>query len=134
MKTTFSILAFIALIFSACKKDETVTQQVPAGTVIKTGSFVTNAKGTSGTAKIITGENNTRTLVFENFTTGSGPDVRVWLSASTTPATYIEAGLLKSFNGTFVFNIAADVNVDVNNKVLIWCEDVNLLFGHATLQ
>jgi hypothetical protein len=134
MKKLILILTLIATVFSACNKDKTVTQTIPAGTVIKTGSFVSNSKTTSGTAKIIAGENNSRKLVLENLSTGSGPDVRVWLSATTTATTYEEAGLLKNFNGTFVFDIAPGVDITVNNKVLIWCEDVRVLFGHAVLQ
>jgi Electron transfer DM13 len=134
MKKAFFILTILAFIFSACNKDKTVAQPIPAGTVVKTGSFVSNSKTTNGTAKIIAGENNTRKLVLENFSTGSGPDVRVWLSASTSATTYQEAGLLTNFNGTFVFDIAPGVDITVNNKVLIWCEDVRILFGHAVLQ
>lgn len=131
MKT---IYLFIAILLTAsCKKDTTITEAIPEGTVIKTAMFVTNAKPTSGTVKVIAGANNTRKLVFENFSTGNGPDVRVWLSPNTTAATYVEVGTLRTTSGTFSYDLDASIDITANNKVLIWCEDVRVLFGSASL-
>jgi hypothetical protein len=128
-----SLLAFV-FILASCKKETTVNQATPAGTVLKSGSFVTNAKPTSGTVKLIAGDNGARTLAFENLSTGSGPDVRVWVASNTTATGYQEIGTLRATSGSFNYVLPANIDLNTNNKVLIWCEDFALLFGHATLQ
>jgi hypothetical protein len=132
MKILFIICVCVFMI--SCKKEKTVQEALPEGTVIKTGTFVTNSKPTSGTVKIIAGANNVKNLVFENFQTGSGPDVRVWLSPNLTTTSYQEVGTLRATNGTFSYTLPASIDFTANNNVLIWCEDFNVLFGSATLQ
>ena len=123
-------------LISSCKKNvpDNIQEQVPQGAVIKSGTFVSNGKTTSGTVRIVAGQNNTVKLVFENFSTGNGPDVRVWLSPNTTADNYLELGELKAVTGTFSYDLNSSIDYIINNRVLIWCEDVNLLFGHAVLQ
>jgi hypothetical protein len=132
MKLLF--IVSISMLLLSCKKDKTVQEVVPEGTVIKTGTFVTKSKATSGTVKVIAGANNVKNLVFENFSTGSGPDVRVWLSPNLTTTSYQEVGTLRATSGTFTYALPATIDFTTNNNVLIWCEDFNLLFGSATLQ
>jgi hypothetical protein len=139
MKCLFSALVIFALAFVGCSKKDTVAESlnenmIPTGTIIKTGTFSTNAKTTSGTIKVIQGANNAKSLVFENFSSGNGPDVRVWLSPNTSASTYVEIGALKATSGNFSYELPASVDLTTNNKVLIWCKDVRLLFGHASLQ
>ncbi len=138
MKYVFIALLLCSAALSCSKKDsvETVLNEAPvtAGTVLKTGSFTTNSKNTSGTIKVVQNANNSKSLVFENFATGSGPDVRVWLSTNTSGSAYVEIGALKATSGNFSYDLATGVDFTTNNKVLIWCEDFNVLFGHATLQ
>jgi hypothetical protein len=130
-----AIAIFILItLFLSCKKNETVNEAIPEGTVLKMGTFVTNAKATSGTVKVVAATNGTKKLVFEGFSTGSGPDVRVWLAPSTNPTTYQEVGALRANATTFSYDLATTINYDTNNKVLIWCEDFSVLFGSATLQ
>ena len=136
MKNIIIASAMLMALISSCKKNvpDNIQEQVPQGTVLKSGTFVSKGKTTSGTARIVAGENNTVKLVFENFSTGNGPDVRVWLSPNTTATTYLELGALKAVNGTFSYELNSSIDYITNNRVLIWCEDVNLLFGHAVLQ
>jgi hypothetical protein len=130
----YSIIAF--LLFSACKKSaqDNITEPAPEGIVLKSGAFVSNSKATSGTAKIIRGADNKTRLVFENLSTGNGPDVRVWLSPNLTTSSYQEVGLLKAVSGSFSYELGANIDYTTNNRVLIWCEDFAVLFGHAVLQ
>jgi hypothetical protein len=133
MMKLFTLLA-ATILFISCKKNESVNETIPEGTVLKSGTFMSNSKTTSGTVKIIAGTNGAKKLVFESFSTGSGPDVRVWLSPTTSATAYQEVGTLRAFSGTFSYDLAPNIDYDVNNKVLIWCEDVNILFGNAMLQ
>jgi hypothetical protein len=133
-----SIFPFILSVFLAasCKKsaDDNLEEQVPVGTILKVGSFVSGSKSTSGTVKIVQAANNSIKLVFENLSTGNGPDVRVWLSPNTSGNPYQEVGLLKAVTGNFSYDLSSNIDYNTNNRVLIWCEDFSVLFGHAVLQ
>jgi Electron transfer DM13 len=120
-----------------CKKDKTsgnVNEMLPAGTVLTSGSFVSNVHTTSGTVKVISAAGGKKHLLFENFRTDNGPDLRVWLSPSITAMPYQEIGNLKAVTGNFSYELPASVNYILNNRVLIWCEDFSVLFGNAVLQ
>jgi hypothetical protein len=129
-------LLLTSFFFTSCKKEraENLQEPVPEGTILKTGILVTGSKTTSGTVKVIQGANNTVKLVFENLATGNGPDVRVWLSPNNTANPYQEIGALKATSGNFSYDLSSNINYTTNNRVLIWCEDVSVLFGYAILQ
>ncbi len=131
------ILLF-AIVFSgfSCKKSalDNTNETLPTGTVISSGNFVSNSHTTSGSAKIITDAAGKKFLVIENLRTDNGPDLRVWLSPNTNASPYQEVGLLKAVTGNFSYELNSSFNHVANNRVLIWCEDFSVLFGHAVLQ
>ena len=126
----------LLLLITSCKKSasDNINETLPAGTTISTGSFASNAHSTSGTAKIVRDAAGKTFLVIENLQTGNGPDLRIWLSPNNNASPYQEVGLLKAVTGNFSYELPATVNHMVNNRVLIWCEDFSVLFGHAVLQ
>lgn len=136
MRLIYLAVTAVALSFSSCKKDvdKNLDEPIPEGTVLKTGTLVSGTKTTSGTVKIVQGANNTVKLVFENLSTGNGPDVRVWLSPNTAANPYQEVGNLKAISGNFSYDLSSSLDFTTNNRVLIWCEDAAALFGHAVLQ
>jgi len=127
----------ICFSLSSCKKSETPAasnDSLPAGTTLVSGNFVSNAHPSSGTVKIISDAAGKKHLVFENFKTDNGPDLRVWLSPNNTANPYQQVGNLKAVSGNFSYELNASLNYTSNNRVLIWCEDASVLFGHAVLQ
>lgn len=131
----FVLLTFSLFVFISCRKNgttETVNESLPGGTKLTMGSFVSNVHPTSGMVRV-TEDNGRRYLVFENFRTDNGPDLRVWLAPGTNPVTYQEVGRLRAVSGSFSYELTPSINTTVNNHVLIWCEDFSVLFGHATL-
>jgi hypothetical protein len=132
------IILFLTVIvfMSSCKKSalDNIDEMLPTGTTISMGSFISNSHSTSGTAKIVRDASGKTVLVFENFKTDNGPDLRVWLSPNNSGSPYQEVGLLKAVTGNFSYDLSANTNYTVNNRVLIWCEDFSVLFGHAVLQ
>jgi hypothetical protein len=132
--TLFVALAFI--LFISCKKNtpESAQEVLPAGTVLSSGSFVSSGHTTIGTVKIVSDNSNIKRLVFENFRTDNGPDLRVWLSPNNNGSPYQEVGPLKAVSGNFSYELGPAINHSTNNRVLIWCEDFSVLFGYAILQ
>ena len=136
-KLTYLLLA-ASFIITSCKKENTtpaaVTEQLPvAVTVLATGSVTSSVHTSSGTVKIVKDAANKIYLVFENFKTDNGPDLRVWLSPNNSGTPYQELGLLKAASGNFFYELDASVNYTSNNRVLIWCKQFSVLFGYAVL-
>lgn len=131
----FAVIVSFSLI--SCKKSNTpatANDNLPAGTTIVSGNFVSNAHSSSGTVKVISDAGGKKYLVFENFRTDNGPDLRIWISPNNTANPYQEVGTLKAVSGNFSYELNAAINYTSNNRVLIWCEDFSILFGHAVLQ
>lgn len=132
------LISFLTLFFfiTGCKKNalDNANEMLPAGTTVSTGNFISNAHNTSGTVKIVRDASGKTRLVIENLKTDSGPDLRVWLSPNNSGSPYQEVGVLKAITGNFSYELAASINYTANNRVLIWCEDFSVLFGHAVLQ
>ncbi|MDJ0511622.1 MAG: DM13 domain-containing protein [Crocosphaera sp.] len=108
---------------------------------IADGSFVTVEKNhpTSGNARIIT-ENGKRYLEFtEDFTTVTGPDVRVILHRNSSipvkvkEKDYINLAALKNFNGAQRYELPQNINLNEFKSVGIWCRKFNVTFGYVQL-
>jgi hypothetical protein len=135
-KKILAALSVFLFLFFSCKKNtpENTNETLPSGTTLAAGTFTNNVHPTSGTVKVIQDANSRKHLVFENFRTDNGPDLRVWLSPNTSGSPYQEIGVLKAVSGKFSYELSGTVNYTANNRVLIWCEDFSVLFGHAVLQ
>ena len=134
MKTSSVVFLFFFL-FSSCKKNapDIKNETLPTGTTISTGSFTSNAHPTSGTASIVTDAGGKKYLVIENLIFDNGPDLRIWLSPNTTGSPYQELGFIKAISGNFFYELDSSINYTTNNRVLIWCKQFSVLFGHAVL-
>jgi uncharacterized lipoprotein YajG len=133
------LLSAVILLFAACKKQNTpdavINEQVnPSATVLLRGNF-TGAGGHSvnGSAEIVT-VNNQKQLVLKNFSTTSGPDLRVYLATSQQASTFISLGNLKSSNGQQVYDISGMPDFAQYKFALIWCQQFSVLFGAAELK
>ncbi len=126
----------IAISAVSCKKSalDNTNELLPTGTVISAGNFLSNSHTTTGSAKIIVDAIGKKFLVIENLKTDNGPDLRIWLSPNNNGNPYQEVGLLKAVTGNFSYELSSAINYTTNNRVLIWCEDFSVLFGHAVLQ
>ncbi len=131
---SLTVLFFSALLFS-CKKEVTNPSTTVADnlTTIFQGSFSASAHPTSGTVKLTKDANGKKFLVFENFKTDSGPDLRVWLSDDLKGTNYSEI-TNKVTNGSYQLAVDASVDTDKKRKVLIWCKAFSVLFGSADLK
>ena len=139
MKKIIAVLLFGWLFFAACKKENDtpaiINEPLPTtGTTLATGNFVSSAHTTSGTAKIVKDAANKLYLVFENFRTDNGPDLRTWISPNNNGNPYQELGVLKAVSGNFSYALDASFDYTTNNRVLIWCKPFSVLYGYAVLQ
>jgi hypothetical protein len=128
-------LLLIIITIGSCKKKQNDPEPINTSQVtpVSQGTFSSNGSyTTSGTVKLYK-QNGKQTLVFEDFKTSNGPDLRVYLSTSTGNSDFKDLGALKSNSGSFNYDVDSSINTSTYKFVLIWCEDFSVLFGNAQL-
>jgi Electron transfer DM13 len=141
MKTILITLFLTSLLFG-CVKNETLTPTTqitaninPATPAISTGSFASGAHPTSGSIKVAEDaqDKTKKYLVFENFRTDAGPDLKIYLSDDLKATNFVEVAKLDK-TGNFSELIPATADLNKQKYVLIWCKQFTVLFGSAQLQ
>lgn len=136
------ILLLMLTVLGACVKDKElipVNQQPPVTTTPQDppkslGTFMMGVHATSGTVKVVEDVPNKKTyLVFENFKTDAGPDLRVYLAEDNKATGFVEVNKLAN-TGNFNLEIPSSANLDKQKYVLIWCKQFTVLFGYAQLK
>jgi cytoskeletal protein RodZ len=100
-----------------------------------TGRFASDAHTTIGTASVLGNGTAQRFLRFEAFETDNGPDLDVYLvnSSADGVSDFVSLGDLKGNIGDQNYEIPADVDLTVYDRVVIWCVRFGVGFGHAEL-
>lgn len=138
MKQLFFILAVSSMLF-ACKKSATPTEPSndqfdPAtATRLASGNFINGSHPASGMVGLYT-RNGVKKLWISNFSTDSGPDLRVYLAKDRQANSFISLGKLKSATGNQLYDISGMPDHGEYKYVLIWCQQFSVLFGSAELQ
>ncbi len=144
----FKSLLIIMMVFSlgACE-DTNKVSEVPANDDI--ADLMTMDQRTVGVGKlngvaghrssgkvelIFSPENETYSLIFENFSSQNGPALRVYLSEGPNPRNYLDLGDLKSTSGTLRYDFKANLFDSKFDHALIWCDEFSVGFGEALLQ
>lgn len=119
------LLLFTVLCLISCEKDDA---SLGNETQLSEGVFEpTTGINVTGSAKIYS-KNGERKVVLENFTISEGPDLKVYLSTSAAPDTFINLGDL---NPATEYSIPDGVNLGTYSYVLIHCQQYNHLFAIA---
>jgi hypothetical protein len=136
MKTKLLVLPFLFFLFSCevegdLTKDELRNTTITQSSILKyQGSFnPTSGITVAGEAKIYL-EGNQYQLKLDNFSISSGPDLKVYLSKSSTPTEFVNLGNLSSAT---VYAIPQSIDFSQYNYVLIHCQQYNHLFAVAQL-
>lgn len=138
-------LTIIICLFSACTKNEstptesstlTVADSALVGsstTILAMGNFINGVHPVSGKAAWHKA-GNIQTLLLSNFSSDSGPDLKVYLSKDITASSFILLGDLKSTTGNQTYNIPNTASTADYKYILIWCQRFSVLFGSARIQ
>ena len=136
-KLSISLTVILTSILTfSCKKEVTnapSTTITDGLTTIYQATFSSSAHTTTGTVKLSKDAAGKKYLVFDNFKTDSGPDLRVYLSEDLGASNYTEI-TNKVINGTYQLTVDNGVDTDKKRKVLIWCKAFSVLFGSADLK
>jgi len=109
--------------------------------VLASGKFHSVAHDSAGQAAILQLAGGKRVLRFTHFQTSNGPDVRVYLVATTDAsdsdtvqkAGFVEVGALKGNIGDQNYEIASDLDLNKYRAVTIWCKRFRVNFATAPL-
>ncbi len=132
----FATFILVSLGTFSCKKEVTnapstvITNNL---TTLYQGTFTASAHATTGTVKLAKDAAGKKYLVFDNFKTDSGPDLRVYLSEDLSANNYTEI-TNKVINGSYQLTVDNSVDTEKKRKVLIWCKAFSVLFGSADLK
>jgi hypothetical protein len=94
-----------------------------------------------GTASVYDADDG-YTIEFKNFRVTEGPDLHVWLVAHPNPSEeehvleneYIALGALQSRTGPQSYAVPAGTDFAEYESVIIWCEELSVLFSTASLR
>lgn len=125
---------------SACtKQNGTPTEALmenidPTNSLSMKGKFENGPFGSVSGKAYLSISSNQKSLVLENISSSNGPDLHVYLSKEIQPINFIDLGKLKSINGTQVYSIDGNVNIQDFKFALVHCQQFNHLFGSANIQ
>ncbi|CAN5589398.1 DM13 domain-containing protein [soil metagenome] len=139
---TFILFSFI-LMMIACQPNN-ITPTAPVnnsaqpdltdGTLLKQGMFTGIGGHTvSGTVTIYE-KSSKKYIVFDPYSSQSGPDLKVYLSKNEQASEYIRIGPLMSTTGKQVYEVTTNVDLAVYPFVHIWCEKFSVEFARAPLK
>lgn len=128
------ILFLFSFFVLACDKSEVEGDPIPADlTTLSQGSFESAAHPTSGTVKLAKDGAGKKYLVFENFKSDPGPDLRIWLAEDKSATNYTELSTTVP-SGNFKIDVPGGADTSKRTYVLIWCKAFTVLFGSAQLK
>ncbi len=142
MKKIFIIATLLSAMI-ACKKEsvESSTTTIPTPitnlneqTLLLQGTFVAGVHATTGTVKVYEDKDKKRSLIFENFKTDAGPDLRIYMAEDKAITNFVEISDKVSTTGSYSLAIPANVDLKKQTTVAIWCKSFSVLFGSATLK
>jgi hypothetical protein len=120
-----------------------VATEAPAPQIVTLaeGSFIPRGRYSGeGRAVVLNDGSEQRFLRFENFSTDNGPDLRVYLSASSAEGDsgafdddFVDLGVLKGNIGDQNYEIPVGVDLSVYDTVVVWCVRFSTPFTAADL-
>lgn len=103
-------------------------------TIALQGTFTSGVHSTSGKVFIYEDKNKNYSLVFENFKTDAGPDLRIYLAEDKVLTNFTQITDKVNTNGSYILPIPATVDLKKQTTVVIWCKAFSVLFGSASLK
>lgn len=100
--------------------------------LVASGTFQNGVHQVSGRVRLFA-RNGQQTLVFTNFRSDTGPDLRIYLAADTQAGNFTEVMMLTA-TGNFYVSVPAKVPMNQQRYVLIWCKRFSVHFGNAELK
>ena len=150
--TTFSAIALSLVVASASgvkaletngitKTSEAIDSSVLIAQTETNSKFITAEKNhsTVGTLKVIEVDGKEYLEFGDDFKTVEGPAVEIILHKdSAVPVNideedYVTIAPIESFEGTQLYEVPEDIDLEEYASVAVWCQEFNVTFGYAQL-
>lgn len=102
--------------------------------IILQGTFTSGVHSTSGKVFVYEDKNKNYSLVFENFKTDAGPDLRIYLAEDKVLSNFTQITDKVNTNGSYIVAIPTSIDLKKQTTVVIWCKAFSVLFGSANLK
>lgn len=100
-------------------------QPIAVATLSSLGSY-----NSSGQVELLLSEETQMySLVFQNFSSSNGPDLKVYLTNDEDASSFLDLGDLKSTSGTLRYDFPASQYRSELTNVMIWCQEFSVGFG-----
>lgn len=104
-------------------------------TLLLQGAFMSaNSYTTTGNVKVYEDKNKKRTLIFENFKTNNGPDLKIYIAEDNAITNFIQITDKVNINGSYSLPIPDNVDLKKQKTIVIWCKAFSRAFGTASLK
>lgn len=132
------IILFVLGIVMGCGTDD-ATPTTPVNdlfdetkaTLLREGTWTGSGSYTVGGIAQIYDAGGKKVLLLNNFSSSNGPDLRVYLSTTTSATSFVNLGKLKSTRGKQTYEIPDGTDIEQFKFALIWCQQFSALFGKA---
>lgn len=131
------ILFLLGLVMGCGSEDTTPTMPVnevfdeTKATLLREGTWTgSGSYAVSGAAKIYN-DKGKKVLLLTDFSSSNGPDLRVYLSTTTSATAFVNLGKLKSTSGKQTYEIPDGTDIEQFKFALIWCQQFSALFGKS---
>lgn len=111
-------------------KADMMASHALSGMFVGVGDGIHDAQGS---AKVLTLEDGSRVLRFEDFKSTNGPDLYVYLATDKDASDFVSLGPLKANIGSQNYGIPEGVDLSKYDTALVWCKQFSVLFGSAEL-
>lgn len=113
----------------------------PAASIDAFGTFIAGAHPGAGMAKLVTHQGKRKLIFSEDFATDAGPNLHVFLSGSSAPASSkelhangdVDLGPLKDVTGPQMYDIPEGLDFEPQS-VVVYCVPFKVIFTSASLQ
>lgn len=129
-------VAFLYWTISPFFITKTMHEAVPEGGAMSEMSVPvvdTPTHPASGDVFLITHEDGSQTIRYENYSTLNGPDLFVYLAKDLEASEFVSLGRVRATEGNVNYEVPEGVDVSEYPYVLTWCRAFGVLFNHANL-
>jgi hypothetical protein len=112
----------------------TISIAVAEQTLLLEGMLTKGVHTTTGTVRVYEDKEKKHSLVFENFKTDAGPDLRIYIAEDQVLTDFTQITDKVTTNGSFILPIPPNVDLKKQRTVVIWCKSFSVLFGSAILK
>jgi len=128
------ILAVGYYTLSPLFRNVTLDEQTPESMEVLSAEIMdTPGHSASGMVRLLTQEDGTTLIRYENFKTINGPNLHVYLAKDIEAKEFIDLGPIRGTEGNINYVVPENIDVSEYKYVMYWCVPFGVLFNYAEI-